>query len=179
MREIEIKARLKDRDAVMANLAKLGCEFEAPIIQEDVVYAKHVGSLEAFNSNDVFLRIRVRSDRKIIFTLKQRKSANRLSATEHEVEIRSKEEMEKILSLMGFKEAVRINKKRVITHHDGCEICLDEVEGLGSFIEMEKLTEDGDAEAIQEDLFTFFQSLGIKKEDRVMVGYDILMLQKP
>jgi adenylate cyclase class 2 len=79
---------------------------------------------------------------------------------------------------MGYKEAVRINKTRVITHYNGCEICIDEVEGLGSFIEMEKLAKEGDSEKIQEELFEFFKRLGITNEDRVFWGYDTLMLSR-
>jgi predicted adenylyl cyclase CyaB len=79
---------------------------------------------------------------------------------------------------MGYKIAAKVNKTRVITHYDGCEICLDDVENLGSFIEMEKLTKEGDSEKIQEELFTFFESLGIKRQDRMISGYDILMIQK-
>ena len=79
---------------------------------------------------------------------------------------------------MGQREAVRINKIRTTTKHQGCEICIDEVEGLGSLIEMEKLTEAGDAEEIQEELFQFFVSLGIDPQDRLTKGYDILTLEK-
>jgi len=52
-------------------------------------------------------------------------------------------------------------------------ICLDEVEGLGSFIEVEKTSAE-DGEAIQEELFNFLESLGVKREDRVFKGYDTL-----
>jgi len=79
---------------------------------------------------------------------------------------------------MGYKKAMEIDKTRTITHFDGCEICIDEVKRLGSFIEMEKLTnEKGDAQKIQDELFKFFKTIGIDKKDRVMHGYDILMLQ--
>lgn len=177
MKEIEIKAVLKDRDAVMSKLAALGCVFEAPMRQEDVVYTRNVGSLEEFRNNDVFLRIRVKNGSKILFTIKKR-MANDLDALEHELEISSKEEMTEALLLMGYKEAVRVNKERVITHYDGCEICIDQVDGLGSFIEMEKLVKEGDSEKIQEELFTFFTSLGIIADDRLRSGYDILTLEK-
>jgi predicted adenylyl cyclase CyaB len=85
--------------------------------------------------------------------------------------------MEKALILMGYKEAVRINKTRIVTHYNGCEICVDEVDDLGTFIEMEKLTEDGDVDLIQEDLFRFFESIGINRSDRVTSGYDILKFE--
>ena len=80
--------------------------------------------------------------------------------------------------MMGYKMAVRIRKTRVITHYDGCEICIDEVVGLGSFIAMEKLTKSGNAVKIQDELFAFLKTVGVNPADRVHFGYDILMLQK-
>jgi len=177
MKEVEIKARLKNKKAVMDKLTALGCTFEPAVTQEDTVYARNVGSLKEFRNNDVFLRIRVKNKKKIIFTIKKR-MANDLDAIEHEVEVSSREEMEQALFLMGFKEAIRVNKTRVTTRYDNCEICIDEIENLGSFIEMEKLTEEGDSEKIQEELFEFFLTLGITKDDRAFSGYDILMFQK-
>lgn len=176
MKEIEIKARLRDKAAVIEKLKILGCVFEKPITQQDTVYAEHVGSLAAFRTNKVFLRLRVKNGSKTFFTLKKRMS-NDLDAIEHEVEVSSKDEMEKILLLMGCREAVRVSKIREVTHHDGCEICVDEVESLGSFIEMETLIEEADSEAVQNKMFQFFLSLGIKSEDRAWSGYDILMME--
>ncbi len=119
----------------------------------------------------------MKNGKKVLFTAKK-KTKNGLEAIEYEVEVSSRDEMEKALLLMGLQEAVRINKTRIITHYDGCEICIDDVENLGAFIEMEKLVEDGDALTIQEELFQFFEKIDISRDDRVMVGYDILMLSK-
>ncbi len=177
MKEIEIKAKLRDKKNITEKLKSLGCIFEDAIIQNDIVYAENVGSLETFRSNKVFLRLRVKNNSKVFFTLKKR-MANDLDAIEHEVEVSSRKGMEEALFLMGYKEAIRVNKTRIITHYDNCEICIDEVENLGVFIEMEKLTEEGDSEEIQEELFKFFESIGISRDDRVMSGYDILMMQK-
>ena len=175
MQEIEVKARLRDRDTVMQRLASLGCAFKDPIEQEDAVYVEKTGSLEIFLSNKVFLRIRVNDGSEVILTAKKRTGP--LVAIEYETTVASKEEVRQILLLMGYQEAVRVHKVRVTTEYQGCEICVDEVEGLGSFIEMEKLTEDGDAEKIQEELFGFFASLGIVEADRVTKGYDLLMFE--
>ena len=177
MKEVEVKAKLTDREAVMAKLKALGCVFGPATTQRDAVYAEKVDSLEVFRGNKVFLRIRVVDDSKILFTLKKQ-MANDLDAIEHEAEVSSKEEMEQALLLMGYKEMIRVNKSRVTTHYNGCEICIDDVEGLGVFIEMEKLTEEGNSEEIQAELFEFLKSLGIKSEDRVFSGYDILALEK-
>jgi len=57
------------------------------------------------------------------------------------------------------------------------EICLDEVENLGSFIEVEKMS-DGDSKQIQEELAEFLGLLGVSPKDRVTKGYNTLMLER-
>lgn len=177
MREIEIKARLNDKKKVMDKLAELGCVFEFEVTQLDTVYTLAAGSLELYDSNKHYLRLRVKDNGKVLFTIKQPQK-NWLDKIEHETEVVSKESMENALLLMGYKPAVVVNKKRIVTHYNSCEICIDEIENLGSFIEMEMMTNDGNAEEIQEELFKFFDKICISRGDRVLVGYDILMLQK-
>lgn len=176
MQEIEIKARLRDEAVVVEKLTALGCTLSAPVAQDDTVYVERPGDLATFLANPVFLRIRVQDDGKVLFTAKQRRELA-LVATEHEVTVDSRDELARMLAMMGYHEAVRVLKTRRTAHYDGCELCLDLVEGLGAFIEMEKLSKDGDAAAIQEELWTFFEGLGIAPEDRVTKGYDILMLE--
>ena len=161
---------------VVERLAVLGCALGDPIRQEDSVYVEHAGDLDTFLSNEAFLRIRVNDGAKVVFTVKKRTGA--LVAIEHEVTVDSREELEQILLLVGYQKTLDIKKTRRITHYNGCEICLDEVEGLGSFIEMEKLSRDGDPGHIQEELFRFLESVGITREDRVTKGYDILLFEK-
>ena len=49
---------------------------------------------------------------------------------------------------------------------------------LGTFVEVEKITEDVEAEAVQNELFEFLETLGVKKEDRIVQGYDTLFYLK-
>ncbi len=176
MKEVEVKAKLPNRKEVMTKLRTLGCRFEKPVTQNDTVYTEFVGSRADYAKNEYVLRIRARSDGKHFFTFKKR-TKNSLDAIEHETAIGSRSEMEKALLMMGFKRAVVIRKTRVITHYRGCEICIDHVASLGSFIEMERLVKAGDAEKIQAELFDFLVSLGVRPEGRVFSGYDILMLE--
>jgi hypothetical protein len=47
---------------------------------------------------------------------------------------------------------------------------------LVSFIEIERVLEDGDAEKIQEEMFRFAEeNFDLKRDNFVMKGYDILM----
>jgi adenylate cyclase class 2 len=176
MHEIEVKAHLRDKEATMEKLAALGCAFSEPKTQEDVVYVEKAGSIDIFMSNPVFLRIRVVNGSSVIFTAKKRLQA--LAAIEHEVEVSDRAQMEEILKLLGYREAVRIAKTRITTAHEGREICIDEVEGLGSFIEMEQLAPEADIDAVQEELFAFLRGLGVTDADRTHKGYDLQILEK-
>lgn len=176
MREIEVKARLTNREDVTNKLKSLGCVFEDIKKQKDVVYVEKVGDIQTFLSNKFFLRIREGGD-KIIFTLKAN-GGNNLSKIEHEVLVDSESEIKNILEVMGFVPAVTVIKTRDITHYNKFEICVDSVMDLGDFIEVESITDEGNPESIQEEMFSFLESLGVQREDRVFEGYDILMLKQ-
>jgi adenylate cyclase class 2 len=100
-----------------------------------------------------------------------------LDCIEKEIEVSDGNVLQEIFLMLGYSKTVEVKKKRVKTKFKDYEICLDEVDGLGSFIEVEKITSE-DGEAVQTELFKFLQSLGVKLEDRVRVGYDSLMWQK-
>jgi len=70
MKEIEIKARLRNKAAVVEKLKARGCVFEKPVKQKDTVYAENVGSLKNFRTNKVFLRLRVTNGSKIFLQSK-------------------------------------------------------------------------------------------------------------
>jgi len=182
MEEIEVKAVLKDKDGVIAKLKELGCEFGSAVVQEDTIYAKEVGSLSTFLSNELFLRLRVHDGGKVIFTAKYHKDRERslLSApTEHEVGVDDRDTMERILMLQGYQEAMRVNKKRMTGHYKQWEICLDEVEGLGSFIEVEQLADTSvSVKEVQDAMYEFLATLGIEKEEGTVMRYDIMLLNK-
>ena len=175
MREVEVKAKIKDKESLVKKLEGLGCIFSPPTSQSDVIYTMRSGTVKDFTSNDVFLRLRT-SNGKILFTAKKRLT-NSLDRIEHEVEVSSNEEMEQVLILLGFAAAVKITKTRTVTHYNGDEVCIDDVGGLGSFIEVERLTDADDIGSTQEKLFEFLESLGISKDDRVTSSYDILMIE--
>ena len=182
MREIEVKARLRDREGIMKKLTELGCTFGDSITQKDTVYVENVGSLGIFLANSIFLRIRETPD-VVLFTIKynQDKSQNgkaEIMPLEHEVTVSSAAEIQEMIRLMGYTEALCINKIRQSANLNGWEICIDEVEGLGAFIEVEKLAEhDEDVEPVSRELTVFLTSLDIAPEDIGVKRYDIQLLE--
>ena len=178
--EIEVKARVIDQNDVLKKLAALGCAFSEPVNQDDMVYTEKIGTLDVFLSNNVFLRIRIQNDGRVILTAKKpvKKDAENLVKIEHETAVSSAEEARAILELMGYQQAVRVKKIRQTAHFNDYEICLDDIEGLGSFIELEQMAESEEADKIQKEMFTFLMSLEISPEAQVKKGYDILMIEK-
>jgi adenylate cyclase, class 2 len=80
---------------------------------------------------------------------------------------------------MGYQEAVRIQKRRRKGRYQNWEVCVDEVEGLGFFVELEELiAENENVQAIQERMAAFLSSVGVDPGNRLRDRYDVLLLQK-
>lgn len=177
MKEIEVKAYLKNKNEVFKKLEKLGCVLSEPIRQVDTVYTRiPAKNVEEYLKNDHFVRIREKSDGKFIFTVKKPLSKEVLTKAEHETEVKNREETEQALFLMGYQVANKVIKVRRTTNCNGFEICIDEVEGMGSFVEVEKMS-DGDVDMVRKDVYDFLLSLGVSPEDEVRKGYDILAIE--
>lgn len=180
MNEIEAKAKLKDKGAVMNRLKEMGLEIHATKYQKDTIYWPNDIKDPSFHLvGRSFIRIReqkIGDKKKVIFTLKQALE-NTLDSVEKEVEIKEEDipTMLSIFELLGFYHFTTVEKERINANIGDIEVCIDEVTDLGSFIELEKFGEDGDAEAIHQELNEMLEKLGIKKEDYVYYGYDILM----
>jgi len=171
--EIEVKAKVNDLEILKQKLIALGCIFSEPLIQNDVTFVNYNEPYDKLLPGENILRIRKSND-KILFTVKQSLD-NELACFEREVEINSVEEMRAALLLMGYHEVVKINKVRLRTDYNGYEICLDEVEGLGSFIEIEKIAEGEDVDTVQAQLNNLLIELGVDKNNFVTHGYDTLV----
>ena len=181
MREIEIKALVRDRDEILSKLEDLGCAFTESVTQEDVVFAERVGSLEEFLTNSVFLRIREGTNG-IVLTLKynpDRQGEPDAMPVEHEIAVSSRSELEAMLQFLKYKPMVTVRKSRITAHYNAWEICIDDVDGLGTFIEVEQMAEhEEEIEPVREALLTFLRSLGIAEEDLLAKRCDIQMIER-
>ena len=76
---------------------------------------------------------------------------------------------------MGFYPTVRIVKARRTAELDDLSLCLDEVEGLGAFLEIERMVAAPvPGELVQAELAEFVAGLGIEAE-RTEETYDSLV----
>lgn len=176
MKEVEVKAHVKNIGDLEDKLIALGCVFSEPLRQDDRVYTKKGDSIGASYRGMIVLRIRNQNGATIL-TLKQQQE-NEKDNIEREVRVDEPDQMHDMLTIMGFDEAIRVKKVRRHCRYKDTTICLDEVEGLGSFIEVEKLTEGEGGVKVQEELFQFLESLGVSRDQRVFEGYDTQLFNK-
>lgn len=172
MREIEIKARVSNKGALQKALIDKRIKLSDPVEQHDVVY--YIKGTKDNTPDSVWLRLRTEDKTKTILTLKKQHRGG-LDSIEHETVVADAGETESIINALGFTLYSDLTKTRQKGKVGDVEICLDEVQNLGTFIEAEKLTDlDADGKRIESELWNIFDDLGISKADGVLEGYDVL-----
>lgn len=152
---IEIKARVEDFATLMARAEAMSDQPMAVIPQEDTF----------FNTTKGRLKLRVQApDRGYLIYYERPDQDGPKRSDYHLAETRDPENLKIALSLaLGVRGVVR--KTRYLYMAGQTRIHLDEVEGLGQFMELEVVMKEGqsDAEgqAIAEDLM---RRLGVQKE---------------
>ncbi|GAA0989914.1 class IV adenylate cyclase [Acrocarpospora macrocephala] len=173
MQEIEVKYRLRDLPALEQSLAERGLVLSAPITQDDQAYARVDWSYGQSKIGVPFARLRTQDGRHL-FTVKT-PLVNELACLEHESEVADRDQMHQAIIQMGFRPTVRIVKTRRTAQMAGMELCVDEVEHAGLFLEIEKVLDAGESGAVaQERLDAFARSLGVELE-RTADTYDSLV----
>lgn len=177
MREIEIKASISDKQALVNVLRDKGVELSPPITQRDQVYGRP-GIAGGSDNKAPWLRIRSETkngNTVQIFTLKK-SVTNQLDSIEYETEVADDKELGQIITHLGFEPYSDLTKTRQKAQLGDIEICVDTVDGLGDFIEVEKLTdEDANYEEVVVELWEVLERFGVNRNDQVTDGYDVLM----
>ncbi|MCX8000634.1 MAG: class IV adenylate cyclase [Leptospiraceae bacterium] len=164
--EVEAKFRLKP--GVEEKIKKIAKFFEEK--EEFDVYLSH--PCRDFAKTDEALRLRV--EKKVKLTYKGPKiDAETKSREEVNVVVNDFEETLKLLEFLGFKKFRTVKKLRKIYRMDNAIICVDSVEGLGDFIEIEV---EGGLER-KEEIFKIAEMLGYTKAESVRLSY-LEMLEK-
>jgi len=175
MREIEIKIRTDKLEEVRYKLEQMGCEFSGPIVQEDAIYALASNAGQEWESSkegSTVMRIRRQND-SAEFNLKKQQSGGELDNLEYETKVSNPDAVHAILAELGYKPQVEVKKIRIKCKFKDYEICLDKVDRLGSFVEIEKLVEEStEPDEVQKELIEVLESLGLSKDDMETRGYD-------
>ena len=99
-----------------------------------------------------------------LMTLKVEGQA-KLVSDEYEFAVDDGNAARQMLTALGWQEVVTVDKVRLESKTEDYTICIDEVAGLGLFIELEVLAEDdANANNIQQQMYSFLKNLDIDGE---------------
>ena len=89
----------------------------------------------------------------------------KLVSDEYEFAVDDENVARQMLTALGWQEIVTVDKVRFESKTEDYTICIDEVAGLGLFIELEVLTEDSaNVKNIQQQMCNFLKNLDIDGE---------------
>ena len=89
----------------------------------------------------------------------------KLVSDEYEFAVDDGNAARQMLTVLGWQEVVTVDKVRLESKTEDYTVCIDEVVGLGLFIELEVLTEDSvDVKNIQQQMYNFLKNLNIDGE---------------
>ena len=168
-RNVEIKARVRDMCAVRARAAAMSDALAVVLEQEDTF----------FNVPDGRLKLRVFPDGKGELIAYRRPDAVGPKTSEYFVyRTPNPEALKDLLTrALGIRGIVR--KRRLLYLVGQTRIHLDEVEGLGAFLELEVMLSDRQLEAEGEAIARrLLADLGVRDEDLMSSAYIDLLEEK-
>jgi len=143
MYEVELKVRA-DHDSVRHRLSAIDAEPVETVRQEDTYFD---APDRDFAQTDEALRVRHQSadgeDKPTVAITYKGPLVDEESKTREEVETRvaDGDAIRAILTGLGYEPAATVSKERTRYGVDGCTVTLDQVHGLGEFVEVEVETE--------------------------------------
>jgi len=169
--EIEAKLKVDSLQEIESKLVRLGAEFLEEQLQKDSYFDDANNTLK---KSDRCLRLRrLLTDRteKMFLTYKGAKEKDRFKKRQEiELEIKDADSARKLFSELGYERALVVEKKRRVWRLGQCEVALDELPLLGSFVEIEGPDEDRIAEVQK--------NLGLSDLLHITDSYAALMAKK-
>ena len=98
---------------------------------------------------------------------------------EYETEVKDYQTMEKIIECLGLVPLIEVHNKRTIYKSKEYEIEIEDVEGLGYFLEVERLSsEEKDGMEGKEEIRNFIRSLNLKNVKELNIGKNQYLLSQ-
>lgn len=166
--EIETKIKVDSLDNVATALKKCGAEFVGEFVERDIFFD---GAGKRLLEKGCGLRLRRRTgegkESNILTYKGKRQDGKYKTRPEIEVEVDSLEDMILLLGELGYERKLEFEKQRKIWALGGCEVCLDEIEPLGRFVEVEGPDETAIGKVVA--------ALGLNCSEHIDKGYAVMM----
>ena len=182
MIEVEVKLPVEDLNEIKRKLVKIGFEESSCIEERDTYFDNQQGDIRA---NDEALRVRETKDHRTgkiraqINFKGKRLDAGTMTREELETGVENGEISRKILQAIGYiPVAPEVIKERIMLRRESVTACLDNVRGLGEFLELEILADSKkQKDAALGQIENILNNLGYQISDTVRTAY-LSMLQK-
>uniref|UniRef100_A0A7C4W2S0 Class IV adenylate cyclase n=1 Tax=Geoglobus ahangari TaxID=113653 RepID=A0A7C4W2S0_9EURY len=162
--EVEAKFKVDNLSEIEERMGN--AEFVIEKVEEDA-YFNH--PCRDFRETDEALRIR-RDIEGIKITYKGKKIDPETKTREEiKIKVDDFDKAFKLFEKLGFTLAGWVKKKRKIYRYGEALICLDHIEDLGSFVEIE--IESDDVEKAKEKIFEIAEKLGLSREKIIRASY--------
>jgi len=160
--EVEAKAHLDEPERVITSIIELGGHEIYFTVQRDTYY-RHPG--RDFARTDEALRIREEEGRSFITYKGPKLDADTKSREELEVPLVDPKDLGVLLLRLGFDPVAVVEKRRRGYLVGTLEVCVDEVKGLGHFLEVEA-RECEDLEEGKTRVLGLLDALGLTRLER-------------
>ena len=169
--EIETKLKVDSHNDIVEKLKQVGAEFLCQQKHQDYYFDNNDMSL---THADTCLRVRhllFGQTEKILLTYKGPKQPSEIKQRrEIEFEVKDIASAKQLLTALGYEKQFLVEKTRDLWRLDNCEIALDQVDKIGTFVEIE----GPNTETIENAK----QKLGLENLRHVQQSYAQLLREK-
>lgn len=170
--EKEIKFKIKNEKEIQNKLKKIPIKRKKEVIQEDIYFDFPSKKLFAL---DKTLRIR-KENSEIYLTYKGKRKKEKYKIREEiTVKILNYKDLIEILKKIGLKPIFKIIKKRKIYFLKDYQLSIDEVKGLGKYLEIEVTTSKKNTNQILKEICDL---LGVSLRNVIKKTYPEMLLKK-
>ncbi|MBQ0000374.1 MAG: class IV adenylate cyclase [Clostridiales bacterium] len=182
MIEVEIKLPVGEPEELKRRLPELGFREGKRVREEDLYFNS---DFHDFRKSDEALRIRrvqnLNTGESHAFLTYKGPKLDQISMTRKELEtgIEDMDVMREVLRALGYVKQYPVNKVRRYFEKENVTACLDEVEGLGFFMELEVLvSEEKDREEALSTLKETSRLLGHSMDETTRTSYLTMLMRK-
>lgn len=161
MIEVEVKARIRDLEIIKRRLQQQGFTLMKTVHQKDIYLQPN---FRDFQETGEVLRVRKQAQDSDVITYKGSRLISRIKARkEIEIKVENGDKILELFKKLEFKPWIIVEKDRAMYKSGNFEVSIDNVRGLGSYIEIETQIDNSDPETEQE-ILRMLDRLGIPEE---------------